>query len=47
VEILSGKVKAKPPVTSLGGIAVMQYFKRRQLDSRVSIEPRKCSKSGG
>ena len=40
MEILSGKVEAEPPVASLGLLTVMLEVKRRQLGSRVSIEPR-------
>jgi len=40
VEISSGKVLAKPPVSSLGGLAVMLVLKRRQKGIRVSIELR-------
>ena len=36
----SGKVLAKPPVSSLGGLALMLVFKRRQIGIRVSIELR-------
>ena len=38
MEISFGKVLAKPPVSSLGGLAVMLVFKRRQIGIRVSIE---------
>ncbi len=44
MEIPSGKVLAKPPVASLGCLAVMLNAKRRQLGIRVSIEPRNSLK---
>ena len=40
VEILSSKAEAEQLVASLGVLAVMLRFKRRQSGSRVSIEPR-------
>ena len=40
MEIPSGKVITKPTVSSLGRLAVMLLFKRRQKSIRVSIEPR-------
>ena len=40
MEILPSKAEAEQLVASLGVLAVMLRFKRRQLGSRVSIEPR-------
>ena len=40
MEILPRKELANPLVASLGRLTVMLGVKRRQPDSRVSIEPR-------
>lgn len=40
MEILYNKAEAEQLLASLGVLTVMLRFKRRQVDSRVSIEPR-------
>ena len=40
MEILSNKAEAEQLVASLGVLVVILIFKRRQVGSRVSIEPR-------